>query len=67
MCILKAADQTSSIWSGGTTTQLAIFPFDAKYEDRNFIFRISTAKVHHEHTVFSSLKGFSRSLMILEG
>ena len=54
-------------WSGGTTTQLFIFPQTASYQERNFQFRLSSATVEVEKSDFTSLPGFSRKLMILAG
>jgi len=56
-----------SDWSGGTTTQLYIFPPDASYQKRNFIFRLSTARVEMEKSEFTSLPGVTRKIMILDG
>lgn len=65
--ILKPQDFTNSIWAGGTTTQLFISPEGSNYADRNFDFRISTAKVEIDASDFTSLPGINRKLMILEG
>jgi environmental stress-induced protein Ves len=54
-------------WSGGTTTQLAIFPKDASYPDRNFQFRLSTSEVASDESVFTFLPGVSRVLLVLDG
>jgi len=54
-------------WSGGITTELFIFPADASYAERNFGFRISTATVEAAVSEFTSLPGFHRILMVLEG
>ena len=54
-------------WSGGTTTQLYIYPEEASYAERNFLFRISTATVETEASVFTALPGIHRHLMVLEG
>jgi uncharacterized protein len=54
-------------WPGGTTTQLAIFPKDASYLDRNFQFRLSTSEVFVEESVFTVLPGVSRILLVLDG
>ena len=54
-------------WPGGTTTQLAIFPRDASYTDRNFQFRLSTSEVSVEESVFTFLPGVSRVLLVLDG
>lgn len=63
----KKNDQQTNRWSGGTTTQLAIFPPDADYGLRNFEWRLSTAHVENEESCFTSLPGVHRHLMILEG
>jgi uncharacterized protein len=54
-------------WSGGTTTELFIFPQTADYQKRNFQFRLSTANVENDKSVFTSLCGISRKLMVLAG
>lgn len=54
-------------WSGGSSTQLYIFPANATYAERNFQLRISTAKVEIEESTFTSLPGIDRKLMILDG
>jgi environmental stress-induced protein Ves len=56
-----------SDWSGGTTTELYIFPADASYQERNFVFRLSTARVEIEKSEFTSLPGVTRKIMILDG
>ena len=49
-------------WSGGTTTELFIFPEDASYSERRFSVRISTASVDTDESVFTSLPGVKRFL-----
>lgn len=65
--LLRSSEQKTNSWSGGTTTQLAIWPPDADYRDRNFLWRISSARVDQNESVFTALPGFHRILMILEG
>lgn len=67
MIILPASQQHTSSWSGGTATQLHIYPEESTYASRNFLFRISTATVDTETSTFTSLPGFKRILMILNG
>lgn len=67
LTIFTKKDQKVATWSGGTTTQLFIFPVEAEYQKRNFLFRISTATVEIETSEFTSLPGFQRKLMILNG
>jgi uncharacterized protein len=54
-------------WSGGTTTELFIYPPEADYSQRNFLFRLSTATVEAEESEFTFLAGISRKLMVLAG
>lgn len=56
-----------SLWSGGSTTQLYIFPEDSSFTERTFEVRISTAHVEVKKSNFTSLPGVNRKLMILEG
>lgn len=65
--LIKRELQTTSTWAGGTTTQLAIYPENGSYTDRNFIWRLSSAVVEAEESVFTKLPGFDRALMVLEG
>jgi len=64
---IKASDLETNSWSGGTTTQLAIYPKNADYKKQNFLFRISTASVECEESTFTKLPCISRKLMILDG
>ncbi len=62
------ADKYNTInWSGGTSTQLYIYPETSDYALRNFDFRLSTAKVEVEKSDFTSLPNVSRKIMILDG
>lgn len=54
-------------WSGGVTTQLAIWPEGADYAARRFDWRVSSAVVEDEESVFTPLPGIHRHLMLLEG
>lgn len=63
----RKSEQNTSQWSGGSTTQLAIYPEGANYSDRRFAWRISSAKVEVEESLFTPLPGFWRLLMIIEG
>ena len=65
--VVRAAEQQTTSWSGGTTTQLFIHPATADYRKRDFIFRLSSAVVEAEQAEFTRLPGVSRKLMILEG
>jgi uncharacterized protein len=65
--LITKEQQKTSTWSGGTTTQIAIYPPESKYEDRDFLWRLSTAIVEVEESNFTKLAGFDRHLMVLEG
>lgn len=65
--ILSPQKFLTSQWSGGSTTQLYIFPSNATYATRDFELRISTAKVEVAESTFTALPGVNRKLMILEG
>ncbi len=65
--IYKEDDFRVSNWMGGKTTQLAIFPETAKYLERNFIWRLSSATCEKEESDFSKLAEFDRVLMVLQG
>lgn len=65
--IIRTNQYQTSKWSGGTTTQLLIYPKDANYSDRNFKWRISSAKVEVEESIFTHLPGISRILMVING
>lgn len=56
----------TSLWAGGSTTQLAIFPPEAQYADRDFLWRVSSAQVELPHSVFTSLPDYDRFLSTLE-
>ena len=53
--------------SGGTTTQLFIYSWNETYSNLQFDFRISTATVEVETSIFTQLPGVRRTLMVLDG
>lgn len=65
--VLTNQDYKISDWSGGSTTQLYISPANASYAERNFDFRLSSAKVEVPESTFTALPGVNRKLMVLEG
>lgn len=67
MIIRKKNELITSEWSGGTTTELFIYPDDTTYQLRNFDVRISTATVGIEEAAFTSLPGFQRTLLVIHG
>lgn len=67
MKIVTANHFLISSWSGGTTTQLIIFPEGASLSERNFDWRISSAVVETEESDFTVFDGYERILIPLEG
>jgi uncharacterized protein len=65
--IIKKDTLITSNWTGGTTTQLLIYPGSGNYSKRDFKWRVSTAKVEVQESTFTSLPGISRIIMVLEG
>jgi hypothetical protein len=65
--VIRKDDQSTSTWSGGTTTQLAIYPAIAEYKARNFKWRLSSAGVEVAESTFTSLPGIYRHIMIIDG
>ncbi len=60
-------DHLTSTWSGGTTTELYIYPENSNYKNGDFLFRISSATVEIEESAFTPLPGVERILMVLDG
>ncbi len=54
-------------WSGGTTTELFIFPENADFAKREFDFRLSIATINDDYSVFTALHNTHRTLLLLEG
>ena len=57
---LPAGAFNISRWSGGTTTELFIWPHGASYAERRFSIRISTATVDIAESTFTKLPGVTR-------
>lgn len=64
---LTPADYRTSRWSGGTTTEIFIWPADADYAARRFAVRISSATVELEESDFTALPGVTRYIVPLAG
>ena len=60
-------EQKVSKWSGGTTTELALYPPNSSYIERDFLWRISTATVEDVKSTFTSLPNYNRIIMPLSG
>ncbi len=64
---VRKRDTLTSSWSGGSTTEFFIYPAGALYADRDFLFRISSATVNTDTSVFTSLPDYNRILLLLDG
>lgn len=64
---LTRTDYKTSVWSGGTTTELFIWPADADYAARKFSFRVSSATVELAESDFTPLAGVERWITPLTG
>ena len=65
--ILGGDDYRTSVWSGGTTTQLYIYPEGGDYAARRFSVRISSATVDDEESDFTPLPGVTRYITPIKG
>lgn len=59
-------DWKTSLWSGGKTNEIVLFPADGDYSLRRFSWRISSATVDNEESDFTPLPGFSRFISTLD-
>ena len=64
---LTAGDFRTSTWSGGTTTELYLYPENGSYAARDFLFRISSATVDLPESDFTALPGVERYITPLAG
>ncbi len=64
--IIRRQNLSTASWSGGTLSQLYIYPEPSRYEERDFLFQITTATVELEDTTFSDLTGYTRITMTLD-
>ena len=67
MKIIKHASIKVSNWSGGTTSELYIYPENSNYKDLDFKFRLSKATIEVEQSIFTPLPNVKRKLMLLDG
>jgi environmental stress-induced protein Ves len=65
--VVKRSQYRTSEWSGGTTTELLIYPGDSSYSERSFKWRISSAEVEASESEFTRLPGITRHIMVTVG
>ncbi|WFA08903.1 HutD family protein [Tissierella sp. Yu-01] len=64
---IKREDFITTKWAGGETTQLAIYPEDANFSDKDFLFRVSSATFTSTESKFSDFSGYQRYILPLDG
>lgn len=67
LIIKRSNEIVANEWSGGTTSQIYIYPEDKEYSERDFDYRISSAVVKDLKSTFTKLEGFDRHIMVLDG
>jgi environmental stress-induced protein Ves len=65
--IIKKNAFKTSLWSGGTTTELYIYPENSVYKNKDFLFRLSSATVELDKSVFTPLEGIQRYIAPIDG
>ena len=66
--LIKGSERKVSLWAGGSSSQIFIFPLDAEYAKRDFLYRISTAVAESdEWSDYTALPGVTRHLLMLDG
>ena len=66
--IIKAGERKISLWAGGSSSQICIWPEDGDYAKRDFLYRISTAVADTEEwSDYTMLPGVIRHLLMLDG
>lgn len=65
--ILRNKDMPVTKWTGGTTKEICIYPPEASYANRHFLYRISEARTDCQKGTFTYLPGVRRELIVLKG
>lgn len=65
--LLKPDAYQSSVWSGGNTRQIIIYPEKAVYAERDFLWRFSIATVDLPESDFTALPDYYRYSAVLKG
>lgn len=67
MKIIRSHEHINKRWSGGTTTELYIYPEKSTYVSLNFNFRLSRATIEVDTSEFTALQDVKRELMLTKG
>lgn len=65
--IVRKEQMTVNRWSGGTTTQIDLFPACSTYGGRDFAFRVSSAVIEESPSHFTALPDYQRWIAMLSG
>lgn len=65
--IIMKEDFITNKWDGGETTQLAIYPEDAIFSRKDFLWRVSSATFTSTQSKFSDFSGYQRYILPLNG
>jgi environmental stress-induced protein Ves len=65
--LYRESEYPEKEWAGGKTREIFICPKEASYDERNFVFRLSSATIEQEESQFTSLPNYDRTIMVLEG
>ncbi|NLA13158.1 MAG: HutD family protein [Tissierellia bacterium] len=65
--IIDKEDFIVTKWTGGETTQLFIYPEDAIFSEKNFLWRVSSATFTSTESRFSDFTGYQRYILPLRG
>lgn len=63
---IKTQDLTISNWSKGETREYYIYPETANYQNKDFIFRISSASINEVPAEFTNFNNYTRYLAMLD-
>ncbi len=66
MKLIKGENFIDSKWAGGVTSEIFIYPENAKVSEKNFDFRISTATCNLEKSNYTAYDGFLRYICPLD-
>jgi len=67
LTLCKPSTYKQTKWSGGVTTELYIYPNGSSLQQLDFKYRISTAMVELEESIFTVFMGVQRTIVPLKG
>lgn len=65
--VISKEDFLTTKWSGGETTQLAIYPEDEMFSNKEFLWRVSSATFTSKESNFSDFSSYHRYILPIEG